>query len=188
MVCGKPHGGWLRNWRANHYWRKIRPDPRFPTAPGDFNLWPAAACAECNYGPHALITKKRHKWTERQRHRHIIFIEPNWGPLESSVEINASRHWTPTLKINTNKKTAKGPRTTGRMNGHIILPLRGFDPLAWGRMHCAQLQAARFDFQKATRTTGQRHRHIISTGPHWDPPDPSLGDKMHICNIKPIMH
>ena len=39
-------------------------------------------------------------------------------------------------------KTTKDPRNTGRKDGHIILSLRGFEPMACGRMRCAQLRAA----------------------------------------------
>ena len=45
-------------------------------------------------------------------------------------------------QIDRNKIT-KGLRTTGRMDRHIILPLRGFEP---GRMHCAQLLSAQINF------------------------------------------
>ena len=71
-------------------------------------------------------------------------------------------------------------------DGHIILPLRGFDPVAYGRMRCAQLQDKRFDRQKAGQMTGHRyrHRHIISTGPHWGPLDSSVG-KMHRSALPP---
>ena len=38
---------------------------------------------------------------------HISLTGPHWGPLDYSVGINASRNWTPTLHINTNKKLQK---------------------------------------------------------------------------------
>ena len=44
-VCGKP-----QNPRANHDWRKTRPNPQFTTAPGYLNTWPAAARTARNYG------------------------------------------------------------------------------------------------------------------------------------------
>ena len=58
-------------------------------------------------------------------------------------------------------RAQKGPRTTrqtdiksqnarrgpnGRKDGHIILSLRGFEPLACGRMRCAHIWAARMNF------------------------------------------
>ena len=69
------------------------------------------------------------------------------------------------------------------MDGHIILPLRVFEPVACGRMRYAQLRVARFDRPKVTRTTGHRDRetdgqidreterrtdrHVSLTGPNW---------------------
>ena len=45
----------------------------------------AAACDACNYGPHALINKKRRgrqcRDTKRQRYRQIH--KPKWTPLGS---------------------------------------------------------------------------------------------------------
>ena len=77
------------------------------------------------------------------------------------------------------------------MDGHIILPLRGFGPVACSRMLCTQLQAACSDRQKAARTTGRTDGHISLTGPHWGPPDPNLGDtststtyKIHSCKTR----
>ena len=42
------------------------------------------------------------------------------------------------------KKIAKEFRMTRWTNGHIILPLRVFDPVAYGHICCAQLQSAQF--------------------------------------------
>ena len=54
-------------------------------------------------------------------------------------------------------------RTTGRMEGHIILSLRGFEAVAYGPMHCVQLQAAVMITKKwhgrPSRDT-DRHRDI----------------------------
>ena len=77
-------------------------------------------------------------WTDGD----ISLTGPHWGPLEPSVGINASRRWTPTLEVDTNTKIEKVLCTTGRTEGHIILPLRGFNPVACGHMRCEQLQAA----------------------------------------------
>ena len=64
--------------------------------------------------------------------------------------INESQHWTPTLDINTNTKNRKSAaedhtdgRTDGRMDRNIILTLRGFDPVAFGRMRYTQLRATK---------------------------------------------
>ena len=43
--------------------------------------------------------------------------------------------------MNTNTKTTKGLQTTGHTDRHIIPPLRGFDPVEYDSMLCAQLQA-----------------------------------------------
>ena len=80
--------------------------------------------------PHAMVAitgrKNDHQnlmgttgYKYRDTDRHIISSEPHWGTKDPSVGINALRHWTPTLEINTNKKTAKGPRKTGRTYGQI---------------------------------------------------------------------
>ena len=66
------------------------------------------------------------------------------------------------------------------MDGHIILSLRGFEPVACGRMHCAQLWSARMITKKRRgrpdiKTDRWMDGHIISTGPHWGPLDPSVG-------------
>ena len=53
--------------------------------------------------------------------------------------INASRCWTPTQEINKNIKIAKGPRMNGWIDGHIILPLRKFYPVACILVRYAQL-------------------------------------------------
>ena len=55
-------------------------------------------------------------------------------------------------QLNINKKYAKGPQmtgqTVGRMDEHIILPIRVFDPVACGRMHFVQLWDALYNSQK----------------------------------------
>ena len=60
-------------------------------------------------------------------------------------------HWK-SIKI---QKNAKGPRTTGQtdgwMDGYIILPLRGFEPVACSRMCCAQLWATQMIAKKQCR-------------------------------------
>ena len=52
-------------------------------------------------------------------------------------------------------KIAKGLRMTGqtdgRTYGHIILLLRKFEPVAYGRMRCAQLKAAQMISKKLCR-------------------------------------
>ena len=45
------------------------------------------------------------------------------------------------------------------------------------------IKATQFDTQKATRTTRQRHRHIILTWPQQGPPDPSVGINASQCWI-----
>ena len=86
------------------------------------------------------IDTKRQKDIETDRHTYNLY----WTPLGYSApqcgDINSSQRWTPTLEINTNTKKFKAPRENGRMDGHIILPLRGFDPMACGCMRCAQIQ------------------------------------------------
>ena len=49
----------------------------------------------------------------------------------------------PTLEIITNTEVAKGVWMIGQTDGYIILPLRGFDPVDYGRRRWSQLQAAR---------------------------------------------
>ena len=59
-------------------------------------------------------------------------------------------------EFNTNKKIAKGLQTNRRMDGNIILPLRGFDPVA----ACALCNYGPhfYDRKKATRATRQKDR------------------------------
>ena len=53
---------------------------------------------------------------------------------------------------------------------------------------CVQLWDAHFDCQKSKRITRYRYieterhrdRHMISTGPHWGPPNPIFGDNFYI--------
>ena len=50
--------------------------------------------------------------------------------------------------------------TDRRTDGHIILPLRGFDPMACGRTGCAQLQAVQMIAKKrCERTDRKTDRH-----------------------------
>ena len=53
---------------------------------------------------------------------HFLYARSNFSALKFSKSIfstNASQLWTPTLEVNTNKKIAKGPQTTGRTDGHM---------------------------------------------------------------------
>ena len=79
-------------------------------------------------------------------------------------------HLVRVLKIlNTNTKITKGLQTTIRMERHIILPLRGFDPVACGHMRSTQLWAACFDQPKVTRKNENRDRYTkIQTNRHID--------------------
>ena len=53
-------------------------------------------------------------------------------------------------------------KTRGRMDiwtdEHITLPLRGFYPVACGRMICTKLRAAHFYCQKSMRKNGKKYR------------------------------
>ena len=66
------------------------------------------------------------------------------------------------------------------------MTLRVLDAVAYGRMCCAQLRSAQMIAKKMQMTRQrdretdremeiQTDRHIISTGPHWGPEDPSVG-------------
>ena len=44
------------------------------------------------------------------------------------------------------QKITKGPRTTGWTDGHIILSLKGFEPVACGIMRCKQIRAGPMRF------------------------------------------
>ena len=81
------------------------------------------------------MTGNRYKETNVSKDGHNIFTGSQYGD-EYIVILD------PTLKIITNTKIAKGQRTIGHTNGYIILPLRGFYPVAYGRMRWLQLQAA----------------------------------------------
>ena len=108
--------------------------------------------------------------TEIQTDRNISSTGNHWGPTYPSIGINALRRWTPTLVIviiiviislvlkllNKITKIKKGPRTTGRTDGHIILPLGVFGPVA---LHALRKITCRMnDLQKVTQKTGQRYR------------------------------
>ena len=155
---------------------------------GNFTPWPVAACPARNYGPRFYYRQKytwmivqRYKETDRETDRHISSTGPHWSPSDLSVGINVLQHCTPTLEINTNTKIAKGLRTTRLMD-------IGKDILYWHSSYlkpCPMAACAarnyrlRFDRQKATQTNihreRQRHRPIISTGPHGGPLNPSVG-------------
>ena len=79
-------------------------------------------------------------------------------------------------------------RTDGRMNGrtdrrtdgHIILPLRGFEPMVCGRMSCAQLRAAQM-ITKKRRGRLDRKTKIWTYKLNWTPLGsfgPQCGDKL----------
>ena len=100
--------------------------------------------------------------------------------------INESRRWTPTLEID-KYKNHKRP-ADDRNDGHIILPLRGFDTVACGRMCCMKLRSAwmiakkrhlRLDRDTERRryvyTEIQIDGKISSIGPHWGLTAPSVG-------------
>ena len=72
------------------------------------------------------------------------------------------------------------------MDGHIILPLEGFDPVDCGRMRCDQsrttiLLLTKRDGEEQSERQTQRKRdretysYIILTGHHWGPSDPNVG-------------
>ena len=110
------------------------------------NPWSAAAWTARNMGcgnVHQKATQTTGQ-IERQKYRetdgHTNLTGPHWVPLEPSLGINTSQKCTATLIINTQTKISKGPQTTVRTDGYIILPLTGFDPVACGRMRCTQLR------------------------------------------------
>ena len=82
------------------------------------------------------MTRNRYRETEVWTDGHIILTGSQCGD-EYIVILD------PTLEIITNTKIAKGQRAIGHTNGYIIVPLRGFDPVAYGRMRWSQLQAAK---------------------------------------------
>ena len=82
------------------------------------------------------MTGNRNRETDLWTDGHIILTGPQCGD-KCIVMLD------PTLKIITNTKIAKCVRTIGQTDGYIILPLRGFDPVAYGRMSWLQLQAAK---------------------------------------------
>ena len=82
----------------------------------------------------------------------------------------------PTLKINTNKKIAKGPWTTRLTDGRTYYTSTQWILTRALRPHALRAITVRVnDLQKATQTTGQRDGRISSTGPHWDHLNPSIG-------------
>ena len=68
----------------------------------------------------------------------------------------------PTLEIITNTKIAKGPRPIGHMDGYIILPLREFEPMAYGHMRLLQLYAGKMIAKN------RREQQDIRTEKHTD--------------------
>ena len=90
-------------------------------------------------------------------------------------------HW---ILIQIQKLQKSCGRPGVRMDRHIILPLREFYPMAWIRMRCAQLQAARMisknrcgrlDIDTQRKIDINTDRNIRSTRPHWGHLDPSVG-------------
>ena len=157
---------------------------------------PVAYChMRCTQLQATIFDRQQAIWTTRQRDkeidRRISSTGPNLGPLDPSVGINVSQHWNPTLiivmvivitysikTIEYKYRYLKSPaddRTTRRVYGHIIMIFKGFDPVACGRIHYMQLQAAQFlpksDANDPTDRDTERRRHVqISlTGPHWGP-------------------
>ena len=105
------------------------------------------------WSPKSDVDDQKERHRDRQTDRHIISTGIHWVPLDPSVGIK------------------------------YYCRYYTVEPMACVRMHCAQLQDARFDCQKLTCTTGQRDReierqtgiHISSTGPHWVPKESSVG-------------
>ena len=136
--------------------------------------------------------------TERQRDKHISLTGPHWVPPDPSVGIiliswiNADRRWTPTLEINRNTKIGKGLRMTGQTDGrtdrrtyytatqgtwscglrlHVLhtITVRAF---IITKKRCGR-QDRETDRKKDRETERWTDRHIISTRPHWGPPEPN---------------
>ena len=77
-------------------------------------LWPAQTIYKKRRGQ---IDRQMDIEKDRKRHGHICSTGPHWSPTETSVGINTSRRWTPTLETNTNTKITKGLQTTGSTDG-----------------------------------------------------------------------
>ena len=107
---------------------------------GYFNPWPAVACNAHNYRPHARFTKKGRGWPGIETERWTYKLD--WTPL-GSFGPQCGDKYIAMLDSHTgnwyNKKFSKGPRKNVRTVKHIILPPRGFGPVACGRMRCTQL-------------------------------------------------
>ena len=73
------------------------------------------------------MTRNRSRETDLWTYGHIILTGSQCAD-KCSVMLD------PTLEIITNTNIAKGQRTIGHTDGYIILPLRGFEPVAYGRM------------------------------------------------------
>ena len=82
------------------------------------------------------MTINRYKETDIWTDGHIILTGPQCRDKCSVILY-------PTLDIITNTNISKVPQMIGQTDRYIILPLRGFDPVAYGRMRWSQLQAAK---------------------------------------------
>ena len=74
------------------------------------------------------MTRNRYRETDVWTYRYIILTGSQCAD-KCSVMMDL------TLEIITNTKITKGLWAIGYTDGYIILPLRGFDPMAYGRMH-----------------------------------------------------
>ena len=95
-------------------------------------------------------------WNRLDPNVGISCTGPHWVPLDPSVGVNASQLWTPTLEINSNTKTEKGPRKTGRTD---ILYFHSGALNPWPAAACA------------ARNYGLRlycHQKLIQTNGHID--------------------
>ena len=81
------------------------------------------------------MTGNRYRETDVWTDRHIILTGSQFGD-------KCILMLEPTLEIITNTKVTKGLWRIGYTDRYIILPLRGFDPVAYSRMCWSQLQAA----------------------------------------------
>ena len=73
------------------------------------------------------MTKNRYKETDIWTDRHIILTGPQ-------CRDKCMLMLDPTLEIITNTKIEKFPQTIGQTDRYIILPRRGFDPMAYSCM------------------------------------------------------
>ena len=160
---------------------------------GYLNPCPAAAYAAHNYGPHKWSPKKYvDDRIERRRDRHISTTGPHWGPSYPSVGINASQRCTPTLEMNTNKKTAKGPRTTRRTDRrkyytdtqgiwYCGLRLHALHAITGSTLWSPKIGA---DERTDRKTDIQKYRQTYNLG--WTPQGssgPQCGDKLLLYRL-----